>query len=119
MTMRKAISREEQEEQEEQEEKADAMVITAEAGASEEHLGRKRKGRDVDLALVEATVDVLSPRAPLAGASFGLVGLEQLGNTCFLNGALQCLSHARPLTHFFLSNAFHCINYNSAWNSTK
>ena len=36
----------------------------------------------------------------------GLSGLKNLGNTCYMNTALQCLSHTKPLTNYFLSKKF-------------
>lgn len=36
----------------------------------------------------------------------GLVGLQNIGNTCFMNSGLQCLSNAYVLTKYFLSEAY-------------
>lgn len=32
----------------------------------------------------------------------GIVGLQNLGNSCYMNAALQALSNVTPLTQYFL-----------------
>ncbi|GAA6040267.1 hypothetical protein JCM8097_009395 [Rhodosporidiobolus ruineniae] len=40
-----------------------------------------------------------------AGAR-GLVGLSNLGNTCFMNSAIQCMSNTKELQEYFLSGVY-------------
>lgn len=65
-------------------------TLVASTKSADSHLGESKHG----VALNE----------PVAGD--GCVGIANLGNTCYMCAALQCLSHTPLLRHFFISGRF-------------
>ena len=61
-------------------------------------------------AQADAELNEVSVQRREGNCSDGIVGLQNLGNTCYMNSSLQCLSNTPELTKFFLESRFRFIN---------
>jgi ubiquitin carboxyl-terminal hydrolase 4/11/15 len=101
--------------------RSDLLFDLSDAAVFDSFLGERGVRLDIDATVADAHLargrDLLvAPEAeppPLSSVLNGCVGLRNLGNTCYLNSAIQCLAHTRALTRHLLDPAALAVNADS------